>query len=68
MVQIIHIIQIIEIEASGANNPDYVDYKRHSKATMWLLISSFLRLLCGLYGLVTIETAATFNPQCGFSL
>ena len=25
-------------------------------------------LLCGLYGFVTIVTAATFNPQCGFSL
>ena len=25
-------------------------------------------LLCELYGFVTIVTAATLNPQCGFSL
>ena len=29
------------IEARGANNPDYMDYKGHIRATMWLLISSF---------------------------
>ena len=34
-------MHIIWIEARGANNPDYVDYKSHIYGAMWLLISSF---------------------------
>ena len=41
---IIHIIHAIWMESRKANNPDYVDYKSHIKATMWLLVSSFSNL------------------------
>ena len=58
-----------------ANNPE-----EQIIQIMWIIKATFklqcgiwfqvfqLWLLCRLYGFVTIVTAATFSPQCGFSL
>ena len=65
--EIICIIHIIYSEAIGANNPDSVIIHLSYNGGLWFQVFK-MWLLYVLYGLVTLATAVTFNPQCGFFL